>query len=50
MLGNGMILAPPSPILKPSISVNVGKDYWKRREDFLSDNVYITNNNKIKKL
>jgi hypothetical protein len=50
MLGNGMILAPPAPILKPDISLGVCRDFWQKRETFLSDHVYVTDNKKINKL
>jgi len=50
MLGNGIIIIPPLPILKPMVAYKVCVDYWLKRETFLSDHVYITDDRKIKKL
>jgi len=50
MMGNGIIIVPPLPILKPEISYKVMAEYWTKRETFISDHVYIADDKKIKKL
>lgn len=49
-IGNGMIVAPPQPIIKPELAYQVCAEFWSKRETFLSDHVYITDDRKIKKL
>jgi hypothetical protein len=49
-LGNGMIIVPPQPIIKAELSYKILVDYWAKRETFISDHVYITDDRKIKKL
>jgi len=50
ILGNGLIIVPPSPIVKPELTFNILVQYWVKRNSFISDHVNITDNLKIKKL
>jgi len=50
LMGNGMIVAPPSPIIKPELAYKILVDYNIKRETFISDHVYITDDQKVKKL
>jgi hypothetical protein len=50
MLGNGTIVGPPLPIVKPDLTLNILKDYWLKKDSFLSNNINVVDNKKVKKL
>jgi Type VI secretion system/phage-baseplate injector OB domain len=50
ILGNGMIVTPPAPIIKPELTLSTLAKYWAKRETFISNHVDIVDNKKVKKL